>query len=324
MYLISVKKGEKNMKKTSIILALSMSVCVLTACGNGTISNETASSTINSSETTASGMNAAESSLNSSETVSNGSNSAGSAGASQNGAESTGSLKLYADYGYDIKEYTYNYSGSDKTPEVYAAALSELTGLDFIITATWYGTDLYVDWNSKSTLIAGLDNREQKQEFFFYDHASLSWFMMDSLWQTLLMNFDINDIYYTMNGGDALTPMDLYPISSIPTDSPYYRSTYYKETTDEAADGGADTARYSEEDYSGYWQYDNGIVLEIRDDRWYLYEEDGVTVSSSGPVEYDEEAAYLMNADGSSGGGKVYFDENNNLVDSGHILTHIS
>ena len=44
------------MKKTSIILALSMSVCVLTACGNGTISNETASSTINSSGTTANGV----------------------------------------------------------------------------------------------------------------------------------------------------------------------------------------------------------------------------------------------------------------------------
>lgn len=43
-----------------------------------------------------------------------------------------------------------------------------------------------------------------------------------------------------------------------------------------------------------------------------------------GPIEFDDEAAYLMNDDGSSGGGKINFDEDNNLVDSDMILTNIS
>ena len=42
-----------------------------------------------------------------------------------------------------------------------------------------------------------------------------------------------------------------------------------------------------------------------------------------GPVSYDEEAAYLMNADGSSGGGKVNFNEKGELVDSGYVLTFL-
>ena len=38
-------------------------------------------------------------------------------------------------------------------------------------------------------------------------------------------------------------------------------------------------------------------------------------------MEYDEEAAYLMNADGSSAGGKVYFDEDGDLIESDYVLT---
>ena len=150
--------------------------------------------------------------------------------------------------------------------------------------------------------------------------------MMDSLWQTLLMNFDINDIYYTMNGGDELTPVELYPISSIPSDSPYMGSNFYKAHSDVQGDDiQEDTMENSHEAYWGYWGYPDGTVLEIREDTWYLYVEngdgDGVTVSASGPVEYDEEAAYLMNEDGSSGGGRAYFDEDGNLIESGRVLT---
>lgn len=30
-----------------------------------------------------------------------------------------------------------------------------------------------------------------------------------------------------------------------------------------------------------------------------------------------------MNADGSSGGGRAYFDENGNLIESGNVLTYL-
>ncbi|MGN1082548.1 MAG: hypothetical protein ACI4SJ_03300 [Candidatus Avispirillum sp.] len=50
--------------------------------------------------------------------------------------------------------------------------------------------------------------------------------------------------------------------------------------------------------------------------------EDGLTLLSDGLMKYAEDAAYLMNEDGFSGGGRAYFDENNNLIESGKILTY--
>ena len=229
------------MKKLSVILALSMSMCLLSSCGtesemtsgktslDKTPSDKITTSEAASSETTSAVTSSAGKSSGGTSSAESSSVESKSSKSSQNVAESSCSLSLYADFGSDdVKKYTYDYNGGGESPEDYAAALSGLTGLDFVITAAWHGTDLYVDWNSKSTLISGLDDREQKQEFFFYDHDSLSWFMMDSLWQTLQMNFDINNIYYTMDGGKELTPMDLSPISSIPADSPYATSNYYK------------------------------------------------------------------------------------------------
>ena len=40
-------------------------------------------------------------------------------------------------------------------------------------------------------------------------------------------------------------------------------------------------------------------------------------------MKYDENGAFLMNEDGSSGGGRVYFDEDNDLIDNGRVLMHI-
>lgn len=74
--------------------------------------------------------------------------------------------------------------------------------------------------------------------------------------------------------------------------------------------------------YQGFWIYPDGEILEINGDEWRLYGDDRVTVLNEGPMEYEEDAAYLMNADGSSGGGRGYFDENNSLVDSETVLTY--
>ena len=74
--------------------------------------------------------------------------------------------------------------------------------------------------------------------------------------------------------------------------------------------------------YQGFWEYPDGTILEINEEGWNLYMADEPTPFAGGSVEYDEEAAYLMNADGSSGGGKVYFDEEGSLIDSGNVLTY--
>ena len=394
------------MKKTSIILALSMSACLLAACGSEPSSSETSSGETTLSESTSSKPEES----------------------SQSAAESSHTDTLYAFFSADnIKEYPLEYTGEKKNAEELAKELSGLSGLDFFITASKTDDGLIVDWAADSTLIAGLDDREQKEDFFFFDNVSLNWFMMDSLWHTLTENLDVENIYYTMNGGQKLVIADMYPVSEIPSDTPYMGSelysahtdvkgddenvyarttglwrldgemdtasiemdglggftmyyasgavenTGYLECTDEYGNGdfrydmyteegdfiagfyfdsdlsfhmgndGAatyildtqtntqtdtqtDTQENSQDAYQGYWQYPDGTVLEIRGETWYLYVDngDGVDVSASGPMAYDEEAAYMMNADGSSGGGKVSLDENNNLVDSGMVLHHVS
>ena len=79
-----------------------------------------------------------------------------------------------------------------------------------------------------------------------------------------------------------------------------------------------------ENPYQGFWEYPQGMILEINGEEWNLYADDGITVIDHGPMEYGEDAAWLMNEDGSSGGGRVSFDENGDLIDiSGGVLTYL-
>ena len=117
---------------------------------------------------------------------------------------------------------------SELTPQALAEALSLWTGLDFTLNAASVEeTAITVDWAADSTLVAGLDDREQKEDFFFYDQDSLRWFMMDSLYQTLLANFSVGEVYYTMDGGQELSFDGLYPVSVFPADISYLGSPFY-------------------------------------------------------------------------------------------------
>lgn len=125
-----------------------------------------------------------------------------------------------------VKRYAVEIEG-ELSAEALAKALSELTGLDFSIAAAPAPDGLAVDWAKDSTLVAGLDDRAQKEEFFMYDVESLSWFMMDSLRATLKENLDIENVYYTMDGGKDLTLENLSPVSSFEADQPYMGSVFY-------------------------------------------------------------------------------------------------
>ncbi len=124
--------------------------------------------------------------------------------------------------------HPFEYSG-DLTSEKLAQGLSQLTGLDFFLreTPSCKSEEINIDWALSSTLISNLDDREQKNEFRFYDSDSMRWFMMDSLWRTLTENFDVENIYYTMNGGNDLEFDELYPINKFPFDFPYMGSAFY-------------------------------------------------------------------------------------------------
>lgn len=313
---------------------------------------------------------------------------------------------LYAVFGSEnVKEYTIEYTGAQKNAEELAHELSELTGLDFNITASKSEDGWIVDWAADSTLVAGLDDRVQKDEFFFFDNNTLSWFMMDSLYRTLSENLDAKNIYYTMKGGEKLVLREVYPINEFSSDVPYMGSEFYFshsnvqgdeenlyarakglwrldgmtntasiemdefgrftmytasgsveasghiECIDENETGDyrydlynsenklivsfyfdSDTQFHLEENdnsvylldmwtsYRGLWEYPDGTVLELNDVGWNLYKADELTLIASGPLKFEGEFAYLMNADGSSGGGRISINEDGNLIDSGDVL----
>ncbi|AET67884.1 hypothetical protein Desor_2288 [Desulfosporosinus orientis DSM 765] len=133
----------------------------------------------------------------------------------------------------NFETHSFEYSG-DLTVEKLAQGLSQLTGLDFYITEkpSAQENEIYIDWEKKSTLIANLDDREQKEEFLFYDADSMRWFMMDSLWRTVMENFEVENVYYTMDGGDELVFDELNPINEFPGDVPYMGSAFYSAHAD--------------------------------------------------------------------------------------------
>lgn len=139
-----------------------------------------------------------------------------------------------------VKEHSYEYSG-ELTAETLAEGLSQLTGLDFTITASNQDDGIAIDWANKSTLIANLDDRVQKEEFFLYDCDSMRWFMMDSLWMTLTANLGVDNVYYTMNGGQDLVFEELYPVKDFPADIPYVGCAFYFSHVDVKGDETIDT-----------------------------------------------------------------------------------
>lgn len=380
------------MKKLSIFITLALLICLLSACSSESHSDDTESSKpAEQSQTETDNTPSAEENT-------------------QTDEESTQTDILYAVFSAeDVREYPIEYTGAKKTAEELADELSKLIGLDFKITAGKTDNGLIVDWAADSTLIAGLDNREQKQEFYFFDNVTLSWFMMDSLCRTLTENLGVENIYYTMNGGQKLVVYELYPVSEFDSDIPYMGSEFYSAHSDIQgdevdfyntkgtwrldgdkdaasidmdgfgsfimyyADGSVEASGYlactdigngelqydcytSEgelivsfcfdsdrefhlvneaasvyildmwEFYQGYWEYPEGQILEITGDEWAVYEDYNFNLIASGPMDYQDDAAWLMNDDGSSGGGKISFNEVNEerrLVESGRVLTYL-
>ena len=126
----------------------------------------------------------------------------------------------------DIRQYELGYSG-ELTPDMLVKGLTALTGLDFAADAVVAQMGFSVDWKNDSSLFGGLEDVPQGGEFEFYDVDSTRWFMMDSLYRTLLENFDEDAVYYTMDGGMELAFDDLYPVNVFPMGIPYEGSPFY-------------------------------------------------------------------------------------------------
>lgn len=126
----------------------------------------------------------------------------------------------------DIKQHDWSYTG-ELTYAQLATGLSEITGLDFNVAIEEVADGLTVAWQADSTLIANLDDREQKEEFFLFDTDSMRWFMLDSLWLTLTENFTVENVYYTDSQGQDLVLPELYPVGEFPVDLPYMGSAFF-------------------------------------------------------------------------------------------------
>ncbi|MDR0434736.1 MAG: hypothetical protein LBH21_06700 [Gracilibacteraceae bacterium] len=147
---------------------------------------------------------------------------------------------LYADFANgraeeDVRtsEWQFDAAGEDEAIMALAAGLSEWTGLDFTLAGVQVEDGAAkVDWAAESTLVAGLDEREQREDFYFFDAASLNWFMMDSLARTIKENLPVDTVYYSMDGGKELTflnPEDMAAqgLPSLPPDQSYEGSAFF-------------------------------------------------------------------------------------------------
>lgn len=113
------------------------------------------------------------------------------------------------------------------TIDILCNSLSQITGLDYFNADYIDDNGIHIDWAPNSTLIANLDDRDQQEDFTFYDEDSMRWFMMDSLWKTLIENYGNVNVYYSMNGWENLKFDSLSLVSEFPADSPYMGSAFY-------------------------------------------------------------------------------------------------
>jgi hypothetical protein len=136
-------------------------------------------------------------------------------------------------YDTETKNYVYTDEAIEAAVMEMAGYLSEWTGLDFTLNGVTSVPDgILIDWSKQSTLLAGLGEREMKEEFSFSDAVSLNWFMMDSLKSTIESNLSVISIVYYCSEGEPLEfinaeDMAAQGLSSLSADEQYYGSAYY-------------------------------------------------------------------------------------------------
>jgi hypothetical protein len=165
-------------------------------------------------------------------------------GAATSGAVKTIALTLYADFSNgspdgSIEQVQITTPIEDEPASqslmafTLADGLSEWTGLDFTLNDVTFPDDesIIIDWSKDATLIAGIDDREFKEGFHFYDAVSLNWFMMDSLATTLKRSMEVATVYYQSEGQPLAFPnpedMAAQGLPELPIGQPYEGSVFF-------------------------------------------------------------------------------------------------
>ncbi len=128
---------------------------------------------------------------------------------------------------------TKNVTVPELTVEAVVKELSAWTGLDFSINDfTLSDKKLTIDWSPKSSLF--VDTVPEKTSVPFEDMNTLRWFMLDSLYVSLMENFDVEAVSYTEDGGKMLVITGLKPVSEFALGHLYKGSTAYFPATKKA------------------------------------------------------------------------------------------
>ncbi len=201
------------------------------------------------------------------------------------------------------------------TVENLAKELSNWTGHDFIINNVDMSDNaIKVDWSAKSTLISNAAPSKMIEEFHFYDVDSMRWFMMDSLYETILANFGEKEVYYSMDGGKELVFEYLYANNVFPIDIQYMGSPFYYAHFDVVGDDGE--LPYQLAVTRGIWRMDNAT-----DTAYIDMPGDGSFTAyyASGSVEKDgyltfEDSFYSMIGSDDELFAQFYFNSNDVIV----------
>ncbi len=207
------------------------------------------------------------------------------------------------------------------TAENLAAALSKMTGLEFSVKQTALSDErITIDWQSDSTLLAGLGNTTLADGYDFYDADSLNWFMLDSLNRTLLFNLGVSEVYYTMNGGNTLVVTELTPVNEFPSDIAYMGSAFYAAHADNVGDEGTDADVDQGDTDQGDTDQDDTAAVDFSRTKgtWRIDDQDGTasiymdgngyftTYVASGAKEFDGYLEYVDEYDDGNGRYDMY------------------
>lgn len=224
----------------------------------------------------------------------------------------------------NISKHQFSYSGT-LTVEIMAQGLSELTGLNFAIKESNSANgSISVDWSTESTFIAGLGDIEQKEEFFMFESVSLTWFMLNSMYQTILENNGGNvDVFYSMDGGKPIMNEAFEP-DGLPVDIAFTGSsegrgdiidddlnsnfTYVEEFTING-DFGESISPAEAAKLTFDTMKDNGSVAQYSDETQYT-----MTLVDLKDIKGDECYIYRLDAEGTNSGAAFAYDYQNGKI----------
>ncbi|MDR1209528.1 MAG: hypothetical protein LBK41_04345 [Clostridiales bacterium] len=117
-----------------------------------------------------------------------------------------------------VSTYIYAYDG-DLTPQKLTEGLERMTGLTFGARVSTDGAACVVRFAEDSDLFA--DETPGRSFFAFSSADEMRWFMLDSLWRTVVANLAAERVVFRAEGGGDLSVVGMSPVGVFGADEPY-------------------------------------------------------------------------------------------------------